>query len=806
MTASVPVRLKPLVTALLLATAAAPWAMPVALAQAEAPAAAVRDYDLPAGPLAATLNRIGRDAGLALTVDAGLVEKRQAAPVRGRFDAAEALRRALAGSGLELVRTGAGGYTLRLAPQLAPGKESLLQQVTVTAATDAGDQPRPYAGGQVARGGRLGLLGNKDFMDAPFNITSYTAQAIQDRQAATLADVVAADPSVRNAGQTGDVLDSFFIRGFPVGDQNAGEIAFDGVYGIAPNYRVLTDYAERVEVIKGPTALLYGMAPANSVGGAINIVPKRAGAADLTRFTTSYVADSQFGGHLDLSRRFGPERQFGVRFNGSHHDGDTALDKQSRTASVGALALDYQGERLRASADLISQREDIDAPTRRPFLAAGVAVPSAPDGRRNVSQAWEWFKTDDQSILVRTEYDLTERLTVFADAGGSRTRVDRLFGNPTILNAAGDTTTTPQRFQFDVDRFTADTGLRSSFATGAVQHKVTLQASTYREQLQRGSRNGTAVLSNLYHPVDRPEQAVAAPATVPKVSESELTAVAVADTLSMFEERLQVTLGLRRQRVESDNFNPTTGAVIPPSHNKSAVTPLVGVMVKPWQHVSLYANHIEGLSKGDTAPAGTSNAGEVFAPYKTKQNEVGVKVDHGRLATTLSAFEITKPSGQTTGGVFAIDGEQRNRGLEISLFGEVTPAVRVVGGVTLLDAKLTKTNSAATVGKTAVGAPERMANLGLEWDIPLLPGLTLTGNVVHTGKQYVDRANTLSLPSWTTLDLGARYRTQVAGKATTFRANVRNVSDRDYWAGVSQWSSLVQGGPRTVLLSATVDF
>lgn len=518
MTDTINLRLKPLVAALLLASAVAPWAAPSAHAQ-EVATAAERDYDLPAGPLAASLNRIGREAGLALTVAAGLLEKRQAAPVRGRFAAPEALRRALAGSGLELVRTGAGGYTLRPAPaQPAPAKESLLSPVTVTAATEAGELPPAYAGGQAARGARLGLLGNRDFMATPFNIASYTAQGIEDRQATTLADVVAGDPSVRNAGQAGDVLDSFFIRGFPVGDQNSGEIAFDGVYGVAPNYRVLTDYAERIEVLKGPAALLYGMAPANSVGGTINIVPKRAGASDLTRLTASHAADSQVGAHVDLSRRFGPERRFGLRFNGSHHAGDTALDRQSRTADVGALALDYQGERLRASADIVAQREDIDAPTRRPFLAAGVAVPSAPDGRRNVTQPWEWFNTEDQSVLLRAEYDLSEQLSVFANAGGGRTRVDRLFGNPFIQNAAGDTSTLPQRFRFDVDRSTADVGLRSRFATGPVQHSLTLQASAYRDRLQRGSGNGSAVLSNIYNPVERPEQSVAAPAAVPTVS------------------------------------------------------------------------------------------------------------------------------------------------------------------------------------------------------------------------------------------------------------------------------------------------
>lgn len=688
--------------------------------------------------------------------------------------------------------------------QAAADDVQTLPEVKVSAERSGG-LPPSYAGGQAARGGRLGLLGDADTMKAPFSISSYTSRMIQDQQAATAADVVARDASVRTTGQTGGILDAFFIRGFPIGEGNLGEIAFDGQYGVAPNFRVLSDYVERVEVIKGPAALLYGMSPNSGIGGVINIVPKRASNTDLTRFTADYGSSSQAGGHLDMSRRFGAERQFGLRFNGSHHRGDTPLDNQSRKATVGAVALDYQGERLRASLDVIDQRERFDAPSRPFSIAAGIAVPGAPDGRRNATQAWEWAKIDDQSVLLRAEYDVNDKLMLFADAGGGQTDVARLFGAPGILNAAGDVRTTPGHFLFDIERSTYDAGLRARFDTAAVRHTVTLQASAYRDQLDRGSNNGTALTTNIYAPLARPTQNVAAPTLVPKISETRLSGVALADTLSMLDERVLLSLGMRRQQVESDNFNAVTGAVTS-SYDKSAVTPLLGLVVKPWQHVSLYANHIQGLSKGDTAPLTAANAGEVFAPYKSKQNELGVKFDHGRLMTTLSVFQIEKPSGQLTGNVFRVDGEQRNRGLEISMLGEATSAVRLLGGVTLFDAELTKTNSSATLGKTPVGVPSLQANLGAEWDTPWMPGLSLTGGIAYTGKQYVNQANTQSLPAWTKVDLGARYTTKLAGKATTFRANVLNAFDRDYWSGVTSFGGVTQGAPRTVLLSASVDF
>lgn len=247
--------------------------------------------------------------------------------------------------------------------------------------------PQEYPGGQVARGGRVGVLGNRDLMNTPFSITSYTSKKIEDQQAVTAADVARNDPSVKFTGQSGGILDAYYIRGFPVAEGNSGEIALDGIFGVAPNYRVFTDYAERIEVLKGPTAFLYGTSPNSSIGGTINIVPKRAGDVDLARFTAEYGSSLQGGGHVDWSRRFGDQRQFGLRLNGSYRGGNTPIDKQSRSAFVGALGFDISGERFRTSVDLIAQEESFIAPSRPMMVAAGVAVPAAPDGHRNLTQA-----------------------------------------------------------------------------------------------------------------------------------------------------------------------------------------------------------------------------------------------------------------------------------------------------------------------------------------------------------------------------------------------------------------------------------
>ncbi|MDX9669136.1 MULTISPECIES: TonB-dependent siderophore receptor [unclassified Pseudomonas] len=665
--------------------------------------------------------------------------------------------------------------------------------------------PETLAGGQVARGARLGMMGNKDVMDTPFSVTSYTAKTLADLQTVTVADALERDPSVRSTGQTGGIVDSFYIRGFPVGEGNLGELAFDGVYGVAPNYRVFTEYAERVEVLKGPGALMYGISPNSGVGGVINIVPKRPLDEDLTRVTTTYASDSQVGGHLDLSRRFGSENQFGVRFNGNLQGGDTAIDDQHRDLGIGAIALDYRGERLRLNLDYISQKESWEGASRPFTIAPGVDVPSAPNGRTNLSQDWGWSDTKEQSALLGGEYDLSDTVTVFAHAGGGKSDVKRMSDQvPRILNEAGDTSNIPGYYKFNVDRSTADVGIRGVFATGPITHTTTLMATQYQDELSRGINNGTEIRSNIYHPIDVPKQYISSPKVL-RVSESDLSGVAFTDTLSMLDDRFQLTLGVRRQDIESRNYN-ASGSVSS-KYNDSATTPLVGVVVKPWEDVSLYYNYVEGLSKGDIAPGTAANAGETFAPYESKQHELGVKYEHGTFMTTLALFQIEKPSGEVgTDNVFSVQAEQRNRGIELSMFGEVATGTRLMGGVTVLDGKLTDSATAANKGNKPVGVPDVQANLWAEWDTPWLEGFTLTGGAIYTDSQYVNQANTQELDSWTRFDAGARYATKIEGRPTTFRATVQNVFDREYWSGVASYGAFSPGYPRTLQLSATVDF
>jgi iron complex outermembrane receptor protein len=218
--------------------------------------------------------------------------------------------------------------------------------VVVRASADASAQglPAAYAGGQVARGGRVGLLGNVDIMDTPFNSTNYTQAIIADQQAKSVADVVQNDPSVRVARGFGNYQELYVIRGFALGSD---EVAYNGLYGMLPRQFVASELLERVEVLRGANAFINGAgAGAGSSGGAINLLPKRAANAPLTQITAGVESGGQTYVATDLSRRFGEGERFGVRVNAVQRDGDTAVERESRKLGVLSVGLDYRGETI----------------------------------------------------------------------------------------------------------------------------------------------------------------------------------------------------------------------------------------------------------------------------------------------------------------------------------------------------------------------------------------------------------------------------------------------------------------------------
>lgn len=691
-----------------------------------------------------------------------------------------------------------------------------LGTVDVTAAMveQAATLPPEFPGGQVARGGQLGILGNQDLMDVPFTLTSYTSKLIEDQQAENVGDVLLNDSSVRQAYGFGNNSQVFVIRGLTL---NGDDISYNGLYGVLPRQILSTDALERVEVFKGPNSFLNGVSPTGSgLGGAVNLVSKRAQAAPIRRYTQDISTDGRVGEHLDLGQRFGEDNRFGARLNLSQREGETAIEDQDQRSKLFVAGLDYQGDRLRLATDFGYQKQRIDHARNSVRPGNVPSIPNAPDADHNYGQAWSYTEAEDTFGMVRGDYDLNDTWTAYLAGGYKHTHETGVYGTP-VLEAGGqpgDATIGGSQINHVEDNSSFVGGLNGKFQTGPVSHQVNISAATIWTQQRNAYVFYTPTDTTIYN---TPTFALPSTTTFiggdlsdPQVTDKTRNrSIAIADTLGLFDDRLLITAGLRRQQLRVEGYEAdgsgrkSQGGL----YEEGITTPVYGVVFKPWEHVALYANRIEGLAKGPTPPATAGNRDATFSPGRTKQVEAGVKFDWETYGATFGVFRIEKPLDGfvNAANTFVAQGDQVNKGVELNLFGEPIEGLRLMAGATRLFTEMSNTGDNATDGNHAVGVPTFTLNASVDWDVPGLQGAALNARMLRTGGQYADAANTLTIPTWNRFDAGARYRFKVSQKDVTLRMNVENLTNKNYWAS-AYGGFLSQGDPRQVKFSGTVDF
>lgn len=694
------------------------------------------------------------------------------------------------------------------------GEETMVVQATEGSDFKAGgnDLVPAFLDGQVAHGGRMGMLGEQNAMDVPFNVIGYTSKLVKDQQAKTIADVVSNDASVQSVQGYGNFAETYKIRGFEL---DGDDMTMGGLPGVVPRQVMDTQMLERVEIFKGANGLMNGAA-GSGVGGMINLEPKRAEDAPNASVGVDYTSDSQVGGTVDVGRRFGDSNQFGARVNLVHREGETAIDADKRRTTLASLGLDYRGDRLRTSLDLGYQKKTFHGGEMGLNITGVNFIPDVPDTTKNYSQKWGYSDIESEFGMAKAEYDLTSSWTTYAAFGGQHSHEIGSYSAPKLIDESGDATVGNLDTNRIIDAWSGMGGLRGNFDTGPVSHQVNVgysaQIKTDKTAWRMSANNPT---TNIYdnHDVAKPDNAYFGgnyydPLTTAR---SRTQGWLLSDTLGFFDDQVLLTGAARHQKVVVRNYSNATGLEDTSSrYTESRWTPTYGIVYKPWKEISLYANHTEALQPGDNAPKGAANYGESMGILHSKQNEVGVKMDYERVGGSLALFEIKKPSALLNGNnKYVLDGEQRNRGIELNVFGEPVLGLRLNGSTTWLDPKMTKTAGGANDGNDAIGVSRFYAVLGGEYDIKPIEGLTATAKVNHTGSQYADAANTKKLDSYTTLDLGVRYRMRVNADQNNmvWRVGVDNVTNEKYWSSVESYGTYIfQGEPRTVKVSMSYDF
>ncbi|KYQ84984.1 TonB-dependent siderophore receptor [Acinetobacter sp. NRRL B-65365] len=695
-------------------------------------------------------------------------------------------------------------------PMFAVAEENtVLPTITVKA-----DQQDSYADGKLKKNSNLGSLGNKSIIDTPFSVVTYSDKLIQDQQAATVSEVLRNDPSIRETTNAGHLNENVQIRGFSVGFEDYN---LNGLFGMAPTGRIPTDILESVTLLKGPNALVAGMAPAGSVGGVVMAQTKRAN-RDLTQVSASYEDGGYYKSGFDISRRLGTNNEFGIRASGSYGTGEHLIEGMDDTNATGVLALDYTTDQLKLNFDAYAMRDHREGGSPAMVSMGTIKqVIAAPDGNNNYFPKIQG-KQNSQYAGLSGEYKFSPDLKVFAGVGYTEKEYSgHLFGTRMIVQNAETGAAKSQYYRVGTQEHNvaANTGLEAKFETGVIKHTVGVRADYLtRKYWQHGAATMSAFDTNLYHP----ENNGAMPTTYPEIvpyADNRYVSYTLTDQLSMLDDKLQLILGARYQDLDTKNLFKKT------DYSADKVSPSLGIVIKPFgENISFYASYVEGLSEGksltDLSYKDDVNYNKTFAPYQTKQYELGAKVQQGSWLNTLAIYQIEKPDLITTKFTTADankktqittdDAKTRSRGVEWTFAGNLTQDLSVIGNMAYIDAKYKKTALATTTGKTIYGIPDFTAGLNLNYAIPTLDGLSLNAGATYVSKQYLNSDNSLELPDYTIFDLGAKYATRLGGVNTTFRANVDNVADKKHWAGVFNSDYAIIGAGRTYKLGVSFDF
>lgn len=670
-----------------------------------------------------------------------------------------------------------------------------------------------YIAGEFVRAtSNVGILGEQDAMKSPISTTTISEKAVGTFLSSTegLSKTLSLVPSVVKTYDA--AVDCVSIRGFA--DDGRGFV-INGIPGMQAMTRQSSNYIESVDVIEGPATGINGSGMANRSGGTISINSKKALMDEDTRKVgIKYHSKGAHEEYVDFGTRLGEDKSYGVRINASNTNGERSIENWNLKQKNIYINLDQ--ETTNSKTNFMFGYTDTDSEGRPYGLTVsskfvGNALPSAPDGKINTNPTWRRDKNTNLVMTLNHEQKINDHLKAFLNAGHFKQDWYYYTGfSKTLLNEAGKFEATSDNYSLLEKRDYAQIGLKGDFKTGDLKHEWVAGVDRMWHyyggpDMRNDYKEESGWTGNIYHP----NTGSFAPPTFAQVdayygTHARISGWSVMDSITTGNEKLNILVGLNGKSIAKDSYKKDG------SHNAKTgdyydVSPSFGINYTFNPRVAVYANHTEEFVEGGIVGSKYQNQGTTLDPYKTKQNEIGVKFKTGDFFHKISYFDIKKANSvDVTKPGFSkpfllADGEARHKGFEYTATGTLAEKWNLIGGFMHLNAKQ-KTTSAATNGKRPNGVPEWSANLGVEYKANDDFSVLMRGNYV--GSSYV-RDEKYSVPSYFTLDAGVNYKTSLNSTPVTLRAMCYNVTNKKYWA--PSGNMLHSGGPRTFMLSAEFD-
>lgn len=679
--------------------------------------------------------------------------------------------------------------------------DTVLDTVTVTQQTPQWVRAPKVAGG---------ALGSRSDLETPFSTQTVTAEQIADKQAASIGKLFADDPSVEAKGNTYSMSAyALNVRGLRLDFTNGYKL--DGhpfqMYGV----ELPLELFDNVQLLKGATGFLYGI---GAPGGIVNYVSKKPTEESTLSIDLGYTSDSLFKQHLDAGGRFGPEQRFGYRFNVVQERGET-YNGTHLERSAASLYLD-----ARVTPDLtwyangFFQERDLDGgitsfnvPTAR---FSGTSLPGAISGRKDLT-AYDSSYYNSTAWLAETgvKWQLSDQWNLDTSYAHTLKRINSSAETVNLLDGQGN-------YYIGLNPFYQPTltydSVQSKFEgdvqTGAWNHHVvagvglqwlTRDLNQVSAQEYIGANGATG---NLDGSAPQLSYDGYSPRNFYEISTYQQRSVFASDTIN-FTDQWSLLLGARYMDYKNDNYlySGTSSS----KYHEQPTTPTYALMYSPRPDTTFYASYVEALEDGGSVGTTYANANAVLAPLKSKQYELGFKTQRADWSAAAALFRIEKGAKYANAdNVLVADGTLRYDGAEAEGKYHFSTGTTLAAGATYLHARYQQ--AAANVVDNAIEAvPRWQGNLSVKQDIAGLQGVQLHADAHYTGDQYLDTANTLQAPSFVIFNLGASYQVPVDGHRLTYRAELNNLANRNYWIA-SAANTLEVGAPRSLSLNVQMDF
>ncbi|WP_288075558.1 TonB-dependent receptor [Pseudomonas sp.] len=779
--------------------------LPLSVAQAQEQQSAQFNFALTAKPLPQALSDFSRVTGLSVIYTDEAPYGLNAPAVSGPMSATQALQRLLGGSGFTFRQIDA--RTLALEPVPSDGALNL-GATTISAVAEPADStsyhPPPTSSVMRSRG----LL-----LETPQTVNVVPAQVLRDQQPRNLDDALANISGITQANTLGSTQDAVMLRGF--GDNRNGSIMQDGMPVVQG--RALNATAERVEVLKGPSSLLYGI---QDPGGVVNIVSKK---PQLLQSTSLTVRGSTFGngkngsgGNLDTTGPIG-DSGLAYRLIVDHEDEDYWRNYGTHRESLIAPSLAWYGDTTQV-VFAYEHREFLSPFDRGTAIDPKTNHPLDIPATRRLDEPFNNMEGRSDLYRLEADHDLNDDWKAHVGYSWNRETYDASQVRVASVNADGTLTRSMDgtRGALTTDRF-ATASLEGKVKLGGMQHDLVFGLDDEYRKIYRAELIRQAQRSAFSY-VD-PVYGNDVQGTTVSAKDSAQTDLLRSDSL-FFQDAIHLTdqwilVGGARYQM----YDQYAGKGVPfkanTDGNGQKWVPRAGLVYRYTDELSFYGSYTESFKPNSTIAA--LNDGSVLQgdlqPEQSKAWELGTKLDiPGRITASAALFDITKRNvlvsvGSGVDTVYSVAGEVRSRGLELDASGQLSERWSLIGSYAYTDAEVTK--DPALQGKRLQNVAKHTGSLSAVYDVGSLIGgddLRVGAGARYVGQREGDANNSFNLPGYTVADVFASYNTKIDGQKVKFQLNVKNLFDRTYYTSAASRVFVSMGDARQVSVSSTLEF